>query len=83
MAWTSGDNGLHYASTPSPNDVSTGSESVGHESGFEPGGGDTDDAVATAPNTSGTYNAYVVSLTVANIDVSTSTDNARRGRSIR
>src|SRR3954464_3574129 len=77
MAWTSGDNGLHYASTPSPNDVSTGSDSVGQESGFEPGGGDTDDAVATAPNASGTYNAYVVSLTLANIDVSTSTDNGR------
>ena len=47
MAWTSADNGLHYASTPSPNDVSTGSDSVGQESGFEPGGGDTDVAVAT------------------------------------
>jgi hypothetical protein len=75
LAWTSGDNGLHYASTPSPNDVSTGSDSVGRESGFEPGGGDTDDAVATAPNASGRYNAYVVSLSLANIDVSTSTDN--------
>ena len=75
MAWTSGDNGLHYASTPSPNDVSTGSDSVGRESGFEPGGGDTDDAVATAPNAAGTYNAYVVSLSLANIDVSTSADN--------
>ena len=75
MAWTSGDNGLHYASTPSPNDVSTGSDSVGQESGFEPGGGDTDVAVATATNSSGNYNAYVVSLTLANIDVSTSTDN--------
>src|SRR6476619_6942499 len=77
MAWTSADNGLHYSSTPSPNDVSTGSDSVGQESGFEPGGGDTDDAVATAPNASGTYNAYVVSLSLANIDVSTSTDNGR------
>ena len=38
LAWTSGDNGLHYASTPTPNDVSTGSDSVGRESGFEPGG---------------------------------------------
>src|SRR3954469_11141753 len=77
LAWTSGDNGLHYASTPSPNDISTGSDSVGQESGFEPGGGDTDDAVATAPNAAGTYNAYVVSLTLANIDVSTSADNGR------
>ena len=75
LAWTSSDNGLHYASTPSPNDVSTGSDSVGQESGFEPGGGDTDVAVATGLNSAGTYNAYVVSLSLANIDVSTSTDN--------
>jgi hypothetical protein len=75
LAWTSGDNGLHYASTPSPNDVSAGSDSVGAESGFEPGGGDTDVAVATAKNAAGKYNAYVVSLTLANIDVSTSRDN--------
>ncbi|HEX9506238.1 MAG TPA: sialidase family protein [Acidimicrobiia bacterium] len=75
LAWTSADNGLHYTSTPSPNDVSTGSGSVGKESGLEPGGGDTDVAIATAPNAQGNYNAYVVSLTVANIDVSTSTDN--------
>src|SRR6266446_5759019 len=44
LAWTSADNGLHYAST-------------------------------TSPNAQGNYNAYVVSLTLANIDVSTSTDN--------
>src|SRR4051812_18887417 len=75
LAWTSGDNGLHYASTPSPNDISTGSDSVGRESGLEPGGGDTDVATATALNPAGNYNAYVVSLTLANIDVSTSTDN--------
>jgi hypothetical protein len=75
LAWTSADNGLHYVSTPSPNDVSTGSDSVGQESGFEPGGGDTDVGVATATNALGNYNAYVVSLTLANIDVSTSTDN--------
>ncbi|MFN2519367.1 MAG: hypothetical protein ABR604_10090 [Jatrophihabitantaceae bacterium] len=75
LAWTSGDNGLHYASTPSPNDVSVASTSVGAESGLQPGGGDTDVAVATAPNALGTYNAYVVSLTLANIDVSTSVDN--------
>jgi hypothetical protein len=77
LAWTSGDNGLHYASTPSPNDVSTGSDSVGQESGFEPGGGDTDVAVATGTNAAGNYNAYVASLTLANIDVSTSADNGK------
>jgi hypothetical protein len=75
LAWTSNDGGLHYASTPSPNDVSTGSDSVGRESGFEPGGGDTDVGTATALNAAGNYNAYVVSLSLANIDVSTSTDN--------
>jgi len=75
LAWTSADNGLHYSSTPSPNDVSTGSDSVGQESGLEPGGGDTDAAVATATNAAGNYNAYIVSLSLANIDVSTSTDN--------
>ena len=75
LAWTSSDNGLHYSSTPSPNDVSTGSDSVGQESGLEPGGGDTDVGIATATNLAGNYNAYVVSLTLANIDVSTSTDN--------
>jgi hypothetical protein len=75
LAWTSGDNGLHFASTPSPNDVSAGSDSVGQESGLEPGGGDTDTAVATARNAQGDYNAYVISLSLANIDVSTSTNN--------
>jgi hypothetical protein len=77
LAWVSADNGLHYASTPSPNDVSTGSSSVGEESGLEPGGGDTDVALATARNSLGNYNAYVASLTLANIDVSTSADNGQ------
>ncbi|MFN2561299.1 MAG: hypothetical protein ABR571_08410 [Jatrophihabitans sp.] len=75
LAWTSSDNGLHYASTPSPDDVSAGSDSTGAEAGLEPGGGDTDVAVATARNAAGNYNAYVASLSLANIDVSTSTDN--------
>lgn len=75
LAWTSGDNGPHYASTPSPNDVSTGSTSTGEEAGIEPGGGDTDVAVATALNANGTYNAYVASLTGLDVDVSTSQDN--------
>jgi hypothetical protein len=75
LAWTSADNGMHYASTPSPNDLSTGSDSTGAEAGVEPGGGDTDVAVATARNAVGNYNAYVASLTLANVDVSTSKDN--------
>jgi hypothetical protein len=77
LAWVSTDGGRHYSSSPSPNDVSTGSTSTGEEAGLEPGGGDTDVAAATAKNALGNYNAYVVSLTLANIDVSTSTDNGR------
>jgi hypothetical protein len=75
LAWRSGDNGLHYASLPSPNDASVGSTSTGKEAGLEPGGGDTDVAVATAKNAAGNYNAYVSSLTLASVDVSTSSDN--------
>lgn len=74
LAWRSGDNGLHYASLPSPNDASVGGTSTGKEAGLEPGGGDTDVAVATAKNAFGNYNAYVASLTLASVDVSTSTD---------
>jgi hypothetical protein len=75
LAWRSGDSGLHYASLLSPNDVSVGSTSTGKEAGLEPGGGDTDVAVATAKNAFGRYNAYIASLTLASVDVSTSTDN--------
>jgi hypothetical protein len=77
LAWASTDGGNHYYSSPSPNDVSTGGTSTGEEAGLEPGGGDTDVAVATAKNALGNYNSYVVSLTLANIDVSTSADNGR------
>jgi hypothetical protein len=75
LAWRSPDNGLHYASLLSPNDVSAGGTSTGKEAGLEPGGGDTDVATATAPNPLGNYNAYVASLTLASVDVSTTTDN--------
>ena len=75
LAWGSTDGGLHYYSSPSPNDLSAGGISAGKETGLEPGGGDTDVAVATAKNTSGNFNVYVVSLTLANIDLSTSIDN--------
>ncbi|MHB8468611.1 MAG: hypothetical protein ACYDCH_02480 [Gaiellaceae bacterium] len=77
LAWGSTDGGLHYYSSPSPNDLSAGGTSTGQETGLEPGGGDTDVAVASAPNAAGNYNVYVASLTLANIDVSTSTDNGR------
>ncbi|MEA2609300.1 MAG: hypothetical protein QOJ75_1543, partial [Chloroflexota bacterium] len=69
LAWKSIDGGRHYATLLSPNTLS-GTE----DTGFAPGGGDTDLAVATAKNGSGQYNVYVSSLTLANIDVSTSTD---------
>jgi hypothetical protein len=75
LAWHSSDSGLHYASLPSPNDLSVGGTSSGKEAGLEPGGGDTDVAVATAKNAFGKYNAYVASLTLASVDVSTSTNN--------
>src|SRR4051794_11481855 len=70
LAWTSTDGGLHYTSLTSPNALS-GTE----DTGFEPGGGDTDLAVAPVANASGAYNVYVASLSLANVDVSTSSDN--------
>jgi hypothetical protein len=75
LAWNSSDNGLHYTSSPSPNELSVGGTGTGKEAGLEPGGGDTDVAVATAKNALGNYNAYVASLTAADVDVSTSQDN--------
>jgi hypothetical protein len=69
LAWKSTDGGRHYSTLLSPNGVS-----ASNGSGFAPGGGDTDLAVAPARNAGGQYNVYVASLTLANIDVSTSTD---------
>src|SRR5947208_428901 len=70
-AWRSNtaDNGLSYTTLPSPDAGSTS-----NNSGFAPGGGDTDLAVAPVKNSVGNYNVYVASLTLANIDVSTSKD---------
>src|SRR6266516_3389469 len=62
-AWKSSDGGLHYTTLASPN---AGSQS--NTSGFAPGGGDTDLAVAPAKNSLGNYNVYVASLTLANVD---------------
>src|SRR5262249_829170 len=42
--------------------------------GFAPGGGDTDLAVAPDKNAAGFYNVYVASLSLVNVDVSTSSD---------
>jgi hypothetical protein len=44
------------------------------DTGFAPGGGDTDVAVAPFKNANGFYNVYVASLSLANVDVSTSRD---------
>jgi len=69
VAFRSTDNGLHYTTLVSPNGVSQT-----NDTGFAPGGGDTDLAVAPDTNASGSYNVYVASLSLANVDVSTSTD---------
>jgi hypothetical protein len=68
-AWRSTDGGRHYTQLPCPN---CGSEA--NDTGFAPGGGDTDVAVAPEKNAAGFHNVYVASLTLANVDVSTSTD---------
>jgi hypothetical protein len=69
VAFRSTDGGLHYTTLASPNAVSSA-----NNTGFAPGGGDTDLAVAPDKNAAGFYNVYVASLSLANIDVSTSTD---------
>jgi hypothetical protein len=69
VAFRSTDNGLHYTTLVSPNGLSQT-----NNTGFAPGGGDTDLAVAPAKNASGFYNVYVSSLSLVNVDVSTSTD---------
>jgi hypothetical protein len=68
-AWRSLDGGRQYKALASPNGASQTSDT-----GFAPGGGDTDLAVATKKNSSGRYNVYVSSLTLADVDVSTSTN---------
>lgn len=69
VAFRSADGGLHYTTLVSPDGVSQA-----NDTGFAPGGGDTDLAVAPDRNAAGFYNVYVASLSLANIDVSTSTD---------
>jgi hypothetical protein len=69
VAFRSTDNGLHYTTLASPN-----AGSSANNTGFAPGGGDTDLAVAPDKNAAGFYNVYVASLSLVNIDVSTSTD---------
>jgi len=75
VAFRSTDGGLHYTTLVSPNSVSSA-----NDTGFAPGGGDTDLAVAPDKNSAGFYNVYVASLSLANVDVSTSTDGGATWR---
>jgi hypothetical protein len=71
VAFRSTDGGLHYTTLPSPD---AGSQS--NDTGFAPGGGDTDLAVAPDVNpATGKYNVYVASLSLANVDIAVSTDS--------
>lgn len=72
IAFKSTDGGAHYTTLASPNQGSSS-----NNSGFAPGGGDTDVAVAPVKNSSGNYNVYVASLSLANVDVSTSADGGK------
>jgi hypothetical protein len=73
VAFRSTDNGLHYTTLASPD---AGSQT--NDTGFAPGGGDTDMAVAPDVNpATGNYNVYVASLSLANVDVSVSTDGGQ------
>ncbi|HEV2583299.1 MAG TPA: sialidase family protein, partial [Ktedonobacteraceae bacterium] len=71
-AWNSTNGGKNFLALVSPN---AGSST--NNTGFAPGGGDTDVAVAPVKNTSGQYNVYIASLSLANVDVSTSTDGGK------
>jgi hypothetical protein len=75
IAARSTDGGLHYTSLPSPNRVSSADDTE-----FAPGGGDTDLATAPSKNAAGSYNVYVASLSLADVDVSTSTDGGATWR---
>lgn len=72
VAFKSTDGGLHYTTLASPNAVSATSAT-----GLAPGGGDTDIAVAPERNAQGVFNVYVASLSLASVDVSTSTDGGK------
>jgi hypothetical protein len=62
-AWKSSDNGLHYATLPSPNSLTAGcSTSYPCTTHFSPYGGDTDVATASGRNSNGFYNVYIISL---------------------
>src|SRR5207245_11292563 len=71
-AWKATDGALHYTAIVSPNQLSSTNNTE-----FAPGGGDTDLATAPATNAAGLYNVYVASLSLANVDVSTSMDGGK------
>jgi hypothetical protein len=68
--WTSSDAGSNYLYDGIPNSISSSSPA-------QPGGGDTSVAIAPVKSASGNYNVYMSSLSLANIDVSTSTDGGK------
>lgn len=68
-AWKSTDGGAHNSYLGV---VNAGSST--NNTGYAPGGGDTDVATAPDKNAFGLYNVYVASLSLANVDVSTSAD---------
>lgn len=68
VAFRSADGGQHYTTLISPNAASTA------QGQFGPSGGDTDLATAPVANSLGFDNVYVASLSLANVDVSTSTN---------
>src|SRR5260221_7036304 len=71
-AWKSTSGGKTYVALASPNAASST-----NTTGFAPGGGDTDLATAPARNANGFYNVYVASLSLANVDVSTSVNGGK------
>jgi hypothetical protein len=71
-AWKGISSGKSFTALASPN-----SGSSSNTTGFAPGGGDTDVATAPVKNAQGIYNVYVASLSLANVDVSTSTDGGK------
>ena len=73
VAFRSTDGGLHYTTLVSPD---AGSQT--NDTGFAPGGGDTDLAVAPDVNpATGNDNVYVASLSLANIDIAVSNDGGQ------
>jgi hypothetical protein len=71
-AWKSSNRGKTFTALVSPN-----ATSATQDTGFAPGGGDTDLATAPVKNAKGIYNVYIASLSLADVDVSTSTNGGK------